>query len=291
MTPRAVVCDLDGTLLNPDHSITPSTAETIRNLAQRGIYFIVATGRPYIEVFATIKKNDLHPDYIITSNGARVHDKNLELVFSHDLDPAASLQIFQLSQTPHADGTLDATCAAKEFVVNVNRHEEWLTDKCLPEIRKAFDLSIPYQEVDPTSFTVDDMRGTHSMWLFGDHSTLTRVQKYASKAFADTITTTFSLPYIIDCHPINIHKGRAVEEVCQLLQIPLGEVISFGDGMNDATMLSITGKACIMANAPQTLRDAVPQAEVIGSNADDGVARKLRELFSTTTDMVPHCGT
>lgn len=41
--------------------------------------------------------------------------------------------------------------------------------------------------------------------------------------------------------------------------------------MNDAEMLSMAGKGCIMEGAHQRLKDLHPELEVIGSNADDAV--------------------
>lgn len=59
----------------------------------------------------------------------------------------------------------------------------------------------------------------------------------------------------------------------------LKERIAFGDGMNDAEMLSMAGKGCIMADAHQRLKDLHPELEVIGSNADDAVPHYLRKLY------------
>lgn len=49
--------------------------------------------------------------------------------------------------------------------------------------------------------------------------------------------------------------------------------------MNDAEMLSMAGKGCIMQNAHQRLKDLHPDLEVIGSNADDAVPHYLRKLY------------
>jgi hypothetical protein len=49
--------------------------------------------------------------------------------------------------------------------------------------------------------------------------------------------------------------------------------------MNDAEMLSMAGKGCIMQNAHQRLKDLHPELEVIGSNADDAVPHYLRKLY------------
>ncbi len=49
--------------------------------------------------------------------------------------------------------------------------------------------------------------------------------------------------------------------------------------MNDAEMLSMAGKGCIMRNAHQRLKDLHPELEVIGTNADNAVPQYLRKLF------------
>ena len=49
--------------------------------------------------------------------------------------------------------------------------------------------------------------------------------------------------------------------------------------MNDKEMLTLAGKGCIMQNAHQLLKDALPHMEVIGSNQDDAVARYLRSKY------------
>ncbi|WP_149013914.1 HAD hydrolase family protein, partial [Escherichia coli] len=53
----------------------------------------------------------------------------------------------------------------------------------------------------------------------------------------------------------------------------------FGDGMNDAEMLSMAGKGCIMGSAHQRLKDLHPELEVIGTNAEDAVPHYLRKLY------------
>ncbi len=49
-------------------------------------------------------------------------------------------------------------------------------------------------------------------------------------------------------------EGHALEAVAKMLGYTLSDCIAFGDGMNDAEMLSMAGKGCIMANAHQRLK-------------------------------------
>ncbi len=43
---RLLLSDMDGTLLRPDHSLSPRTVEAVRALRAAGVFFSLATGRP-----------------------------------------------------------------------------------------------------------------------------------------------------------------------------------------------------------------------------------------------------
>lgn len=279
-TVKAVIADMDGTLFDPYHRITPLTIQLLQQLRERGIAFLVATGRPYGDVLPTLARSGLEPDYIITGNGGRVHDRKLNVLVEHNMNPAAVLDIFQLKVQPNDDGSVDREHGQpKRFIVNVNHEAEWLTDQCLPAVRKNFDPSLVYQQVDASTYTADDLKGTHSMWLRGSHEDLVPVHQYIKKNLGEHVQSAFALPFILDCFPVGVNKGIALREVCGLAGIDLKHVAAFGDGMNDVQMLKESGYPFVMQNAAQDVKDAIPEATVIGSNGEEGVARKLQELL------------
>ena len=47
---QVVASDLDGTLLSPDHSLSPYAKETLKLLTEQGVNFVFATGRHHIDV-------------------------------------------------------------------------------------------------------------------------------------------------------------------------------------------------------------------------------------------------
>ncbi|KPI88842.1 putative haloacid dehalogenase-like hydrolase [Leptomonas seymouri] len=274
---KAVVADMDGTLLNSNHRISEYTANVLRGLKEKGIHLIVATGRPYPDVFKTIHKCQLEPDFIITSNGGRIHDGNFKLVREHNIQPDLVEKMVQLR------GLLGENNgeAEKKFVTNIYREAEWLTDKLVPQAQAAFNEEFPCQVLGDKLFELrsDDLKGVHEVWFLGHHEELLRLQAFITRTFSSELCCTFSLPYLIDCVPAGVTKGNGVREVAEVLNMKLEDVACFGDGMNDESMLKIAGKAYIMENGQQELKDAVPHGEVIGSNTDDGVAKKLEELF------------
>jgi HAD superfamily hydrolase (TIGR01484 family) len=64
---HVVASDLDGTLLSPDHTLSPFAKETLQLLTQRDIHFVFATGRHHIDV-AQMRDNLGISAYMITSN-------------------------------------------------------------------------------------------------------------------------------------------------------------------------------------------------------------------------------
>lgn len=276
---KAVFTDLDGTLYNNQHTVSSRTFETVTKLQERGVPFIMATGRPFPDVFANIATTGLTPDFIVTSNGSRVHNAMRDTVFACDLNPESVRRFFQLSPHLNENGEVDESVPARSIQLNLNYNDRWLTNKCTDEVRHMYHPSLNYEEVDPKAFTADDLRGTHSMYAWGKHEDLLCVQKFIERELPD-VTCAFPLPHILDCYPKGNHKAVAVQKVCEELGIDIKEAIAFGDGMNDVQMLHEVGQGYVMNNAAPMVKDAMEGLPVIGFNHEDGVAVQLEKLIA-----------
>ena len=69
---KVIISDLDGTLLNTDHTISDYTKSVFQELHKQNYLIIVATGRHHIDAMAVIDTLGI-PVYLVTSNGARIH--------------------------------------------------------------------------------------------------------------------------------------------------------------------------------------------------------------------------
>ncbi len=96
--------------------------------------------------------------------------------------------------------------------------------------------------------------------------------------WGDRVNVSFSTLTCLEVMAGGVSKGMRWRR-WRRCSATLFDCIAFGDGMNDAEMLSMAGKGCIMANAHQRLKDLHPELEVIGSNADDAVPNYLRKLY------------
>lgn len=262
---HVVASDLDGTLLSPDHFLSAYAKETLKLLTAEGVNFVFATGRHHIDV-AQIRDNLEIKAYMITSNGARVHDTDGNLFFSHDLDHDIAQDLFGVVHNN------------PDIVTNVYKGDEWFMNRHRPEEMKYFqEAKFSYTLFEPGLLEADGV--SKVFFTCDDHDTLLPLEQAINARWGDRVNVSFSTLTCLEVMAGGVSKGHALEAVSKAMGYSLKECIAFGDGMNDAEMLSMAGKGCIMGNAHQRLKDLLPELEVIGTNGDNAVPHYLRKLF------------
>lgn len=128
-----VASDMDGTLLSPAHTLTPFARETLQQLTQLGVNFVFATGRHHIDI-AQVRDSLGISAFMITSNGARVHNTAGELIFSHNVDEDIARDLYNIV---HND---------PDILTNVYRNDDWFMNRESPE-QKEFSKS-PFSTIN-----------------------------------------------------------------------------------------------------------------------------------------------
>ncbi|WP_312462417.1 HAD-IIB family hydrolase, partial [Pantoea endophytica] len=78
MAIKLVAIDMDGTLLNPQHEITPAVKSAIERAHKKGVMVVLTTGRPFVGIQRYLMELNLVDEgqYCISYNGALVHRAN-----------------------------------------------------------------------------------------------------------------------------------------------------------------------------------------------------------------------
>lgn len=262
---HVVASDLDGTLLLPDHTLSPFAKETLQLLTQRDIHFVFATGRHHIDV-AQMRDGLGISAYMITSNGARVHNTDGELIFSHNLAPDIAEDLFAIVHDN------------PDILTNVYRNDDWHMNRDRRDQEDFFKESVfTYQVYQPGLLETDGIAKVY--FTCDDHEKLIPLEQAINARWGDRVNVSFSLPVCLEVMAGGVSKGHALEEVSKLMGYTLKDCIAFGDGMNDLEMLNMSGKGCLMSGSLPRLKAAMPDAEIIGSNADDAVPHYLRKMY------------
>ena len=261
--PKLIVCDLDGTLLTPEHRLGDYSRSVLGRLRNHGIELMLASGRHFQDI--RLLSDQLGGTRcLISSNGAAVHDRRARLVHRTPVDPQC---VRFLIQDP----------AFRAVHVNVYRSKDWLVGRHEPHLLQYHrDSGFRYRVTDLGAMPPDDVL---KVFFFGDPSELKRLEGLVLERFGDRLSTTFSLPVTLEVMASGVSKGAALTLVVERLGIALSEVIAFGDGMNDLEMLGLVGTGIRMANADPRLKEALPHLKEIGSNREESVARYLDAVF------------
>lgn len=262
---KAIICDLDGTLLNSNHTISQYTIATIKKVVDSGVKFYIATGRHHLD--AMVFKNMLGLNsFLISSNGAKVHNQDNKEIFSVTIPKDVTAEIINLS--------ID-----EKIHKNIFADDEWIVEKPLSDAEEYHKESGFFHTVVPSFEAVKHRDITKFFFISEDVETLDIFSQELEGKFRDKVEITLSMANCLEVMNMGVSKGEAIKKMLEIEGILPSEAIAFGDGMNDVEMLSVVGKGYLMGNHTPKLKAALPHNEIILSNNEDGVAKKLEELF------------
>ncbi|WP_300355995.1 Cof-type HAD-IIB family hydrolase [Fusobacterium sp.] len=263
---KAVISDLDGTLLNGEHKISEYTKNVIKNIIGQGVKFIIATGRHHID--ALCFKNQLGADsYLVSANGSKVHDNDNKEIISHNISKELTERLLDIK-------------VSSDTVRGVYLGNNWFTEKYISEFEEYHVESGFRAEV----IDFENLRGKEISKIFyisDDIKGLEELEKIikSDKEFSEKLDITASLDNCLEVMAKEATKGNAVLEILEKEGILPEEAIAFGDGLNDKEMLQVVGKGIIMGNASDKLKAFLPDYEVIGTSSEDAEAHYLEKVF------------
>lgn len=259
---KVIITDLDGTLLNPEHKISSYTKSVFQELYNQNYLIIVATGRHHLDAFGIINTLEI-PVYLVSSNGARIHSPEKKELFAFDIESEVVKSALSADIDP-------------EITTVLFKEDVWLTNR-LSEKLNAFQADLVYHPELVDYSKLEDYSAIKVFFTHDNHEKLVALKDVILSTNSDKLHHAFSLPNCLEFMDKSVDKSVAIAKVLEIENVTFEEAISFGDGFNDLKMLSSTGKALIMGNAPQNLKNELPDLEVIATNREDGVAKYLSE--------------
>jgi hypothetical protein len=261
-TIKVVITDLDGTLLNKEHRISEYTKTVFQELHNQNYLIIVATGRHHLDALPIVETLGC-PVYLVTSNGARIHSPQNELLFSHDISSDAIKAVLAMK--------IDDAFTTVVFKENV-----WMTNK-YNEALNSFQTELNYLPELVNFNEVEDLSAIKMFFTHTRHSKLIELRDKIVTKYPDNFSHAFSLPLCLEFMDKTVDKSVAIAKVLEIENFNFQQTISFGDGYNDEKMLNATAFGLVMGNAPDSLKNKLSHLEVILTNDADGVAKFITE--------------
>ena len=264
--------DLDGTILTGEKKLTERTKKALEAAAASGMIVIPATGRP----FAGVPKEIMEVRgirYALTSNGARIIDAQEEKVLYEQPVPKEI-----------AEKILDIYDKYDTLQEIYFQGVGYISESDLRRVDQMMESPAMAEYVRSTRKVVKSIRETmqelpggvdkvHA--IFANQTE--KMQALRELEQMEDVTVTRALSNNIEVNAEGVDKGKGMLKLAELFGISREEIIVFGDGWNDISMIREAGCGVAMGNAQEAVKAA---ADIVtDSNEEDGVAKVIEKIL------------
>lgn len=258
-----LVLDMDDTLLTDDHKISDENKEMIAIAQEKGVYVILASGRPTPAMAAYAKELKMDNSYMISYNGAVITDlKEDKVIFEQSLtqEEIHKLYDYSIKSKTHIITYLDGKVLSEtnSEYIDIELHITGLSHNKVLDFKAAV-----------TSSAVKCI-------LLEEPSYLKEVEK-ALKLAMPHLSVSMSKPFFLEVAPNGIDKAASIKILAEKLGIRQSEIIAVGNAGNDLTMIEYAGLGVWVDNVTPELRDRANV--IVASNNDHGVAEVVRRFI------------
>ena len=252
MNIKAIITDLDGTLLRSDKTISERTLETLAKCKKLGIIIGAATARSensakgYLDLFK--------PDIIISNGGALARCFG-EIVYKSMLDPGTVSGIIKLCKKFQPDG---------DITVETDEGYFW-NYKEKPPTGSDFDYAIysDFSDFERPAYKITAiLEDPEVMYKIAN-----KFPSCSCLAFTGEVWRRFANK--------DAGKVSAIKKISEHLGISSESIAAFGDDYNDVEMLEYCGIGIAMGNAVSEAKQAADF--ICGTNDNDGLAEFIEE--------------
>ena len=266
---RMAASDIDGTLLRDDATLSRRTISVLERAAASGVTIVLATGRTRGTMAGVLAQLPM-VRYVIWANGAAVWDVKEGRRIGENLIPHTLFAPI-----------LDVLCG-EDICWHCFADGVGYVDRQVGEKLQAFfqgldgagrDFSRDIRHIDHArEYILEEVDAAEKFGVItGDREARQRVWARLEK-FPELSVSSASW-YNLEINMRTATKGGALAMLAGRLGIPKGEIIAFGDNLNDCSLLQAAGIGVAMGNAdPRLLSIADHQAD---TNQRDGLARFL----------------
>lgn len=276
---KAIVLDIDGTLLTSEKKLSNRTKMSLLKAQEQGVKVILASGRPTTGMLDLAEELELgkYDGYLVSYNGSKV------------IDVKSDKELFNQAMTVEEGKAVLEHMKQFDVTVMIDKEDYMYTNdvfSCILQY-KGQPLNIVEYESRGGKYKLcekDDLAAfldypINKILTAGEPEYLQKMYQEMKAPFNNQLNCVFTSDFYFEFTAQHIDKAKALETVLSPIGIERKDVIAFGDGHNDMTMLAYAGMGVAMANAVSELK-RVADFET-DSNDAEGIANFLEKyLFS-----------
>jgi Cof subfamily protein (haloacid dehalogenase superfamily) len=259
---RLICCDIDGTLLTPDHKVTDHTRRVVLR-AMSEVTFCPCTGRGRVGAYQALgalgrRLREVQPPGVFL-NGLIVHGPGGQLLHDVALEDDVSSEVAAFV-AEHDDVSLIGFSGDRSFCASRCKWTRYLA--------AAHD---PDPEVLGSWSSILSEHRINKLMLMGEPEKMAQLRPLLAERLGDAASLVCSgPPQMLEVLPAGASKGAGVRVLLDALGVCPSRVLAIGDAENDLGMLRLAGTSVAMGNANEEVRAAA--GHVSAANDADGAA-------------------
>lgn len=278
---KLIASDMDGTLLDSSMQISPENAAAIKHATEQGVEFIVATGRNRTEALPALEQVGIECA-MVTLNGAQVFDKTGQSLFTVPIDAQTVTSILDLldERDIYYEVATDQGLFSQSQEQRIELFATHLGE-VMPHLthKMAIAMVASQLEILPIHY-VKNVRqrlaeGLEVLKIICFHKEEARVLGPVAKELEGfgELSITSSGANNIEINHRDAQKGIAVAHLAYERNIPLEQIMTIGDNLNDISMIQMAGVSFAMGNAALEVKEYAKY--VTDTNIEDGVGKAI----------------
>lgn len=258
---KMVVFDVDGTLYDcVNHEIPLSAIQAIHKMKEKGILFVIATGRAHYGLGKAL--NDLQPDYILSINGGCLVDRCHHILHAHTFNLEEVQSLIDFCHQNQAG--LLWKFPQHMYIYQYPEKIDWIEGQMRSDIGTEPFIHCPSQ----------DHHLIESPMACCIHANSKKVQEFQKNH--QTIDFIQYSEQGYDVVPKGINKGVGLSDLMNYLNLSSNEVICIGDNYNDLEMMKKVDFSIAMGNAVDEVKKWASYTTLASS--ENGIAHALQYL-------------
>jgi Cof subfamily protein (haloacid dehalogenase superfamily) len=264
--------DLDDTLLTSEKEITSKTKEYIRNLVNKGHYFIINTGRPHQGTKRFVETLNINMPIIVNNGGAIVfYDQDNQKITSYHIFPMNVNKLKKLiSKTKHMMYSGSVTSLYKFYSNDFSKLPFWI-------MHKSEDVEFVEGDIIEKLDTVPHISEFCIKEEYEEQFDKIIAQKQFN-GFSITKWGHFDNVVSYEISSKKASKGNAMEYLCKKYNIKKENTMSFGDQLNDISMIEKAKYGVAMINARDQVKEKAKYISEFDFN-NNGVIEFIKRII------------
>lgn len=289
MNIKAIVMDMDGTLLNSKDKISPKTKDALIECQKNGIKIVLASGRNYGRIKPYLEELHLEEfgGLLIEINGIAIYDMStnqrtiLRQMHEDEVHPVFSylMNLNAESIAVYDEGLFDympdhILTMKQKLRLSLDLPEDypwtagawsWLWD-----MRNGYPCQKYIEKVEEIDCPINKFQ------ILQETDVLNEIEEKLIHKYGDHFEVFRTTPRQIEMGPKGYTKGDTLARLMKNFGWSKDEVFVFGDGGNDISMFKQTNYSFAMGQALESVKNEAKYITL--SNDEDGIYEALMKF-------------